>query len=857
MGSVLTIRLKLLFLVVLACLPALGLALYSGLAAERQALREAEIDAARITRDLTLQERHLTAGTRQFLATLSRLPAVRGLDAKSCGPLFRELLDANPFYSDVILTSPTGKVLASAWDAPAGLNLSDSPYFSEVLRTKAFAVGGFRKSRTTGINVLVCGHPVLGPQRELIGVVSTGLRLSIFDEIVRDVSLPADSTLYMADRQGLRLFNRHYPNPKPDVYPLGEPLRAGVWKQLREEPKGIPFFGIGADGQRRMYLAQESRLNPQAQPYLYVGVSLLEKNVLTQARKSLYSGLSLLSLATLLAAAAAWFMGKKLFVERIERLAQVAGSFAAGDLSARAKLPPPVLSGRPDELDLLGQAVNHIGEELSLREAEREATLQRLAITQFAMDNSGDEIYWLDDAGRCFYANESAARSLGYAREELLGKSAFDIDADHTPSQWPEMMLQLAMGKALTVETRHRTRAGALIPKEITLSLMNAGQGAFVFGTGRDISERKRHEAALRSLLDETSAVTGQAFFNALTAQLVAVLDVYAVFAGEYLNDPPGTVRPLVLTLDGGDSTANDFPLAHSPGRDIPRDGYLLISDGVRGRYPENPFLMRREVAGYLGVPMLDSAGEKIGHLSIISLRPMEADAALISILRLFAQRAAAELVRLRAERDMLASLREKEVLLKEIHHRVKNNMQIVSSLLSLQARDVTDPAMLELVAESRARILSMALVHEDLYQSDNLAQVDFRHYLERLAERTRSGIAGGSRVRFELELDELALAVDQAIPLGLLCNELLTNALKHAFPDNAEGLVLVRLTQAEGQAVITVRDTGRGLPPGFDPGQGSSLGLQLVWSLADQLHGGVEARNDGGAVFTVRFPVS
>jgi len=335
------------------------------------------------------------------------------------------------------------------------------------------------------------------------------------------------------------------------------------------------------------------------------------------------------------------------------------------------------------------------------------------------------------------------------------------------------------------------------------------------------------------------------------------VLEVHAAFAAEYLNDPPDTVRPLVLTLDQGEAPANDFPLAHSPGQDIPRDGHLLITRGVRERYPENPFLQGRDVEGYLGVPMLDAAGAKMGHLAIISARPLEADPARISILRLFAQRAAGELARLRSERAMLASLREKEVLLKEIHHRVKNNMQIVSSLLTLQARDVTDPALLELVAESRARILSMALVHEDLYQSDNLAQVDFSHYLTRLAERTRSGMIANSRVRFELEMDTLSLSVDQAIPLGLLCNELFTNALKHAFPGNAEGVVLVRLTQGDSQAVLTVRDNGQGLPPGFEPRLGNTLGLQLVWSLADQLHGEVEAHNDGGAVFTIRFPIN
>jgi len=315
-------------------------------------------------------------------------------------------------------------------------------------------------------------------------------------------------------------------------------------------------------------------------------------------------------------------------------------------------------------------------------------------------------------------------------------------------------------------------------------------------------------------------------------------------------------VRPLALARKEGVMEAEEFPASHSPGSDIPRDGHLHISAGVRARYPESPFLAELGIESYLGVPILDAAGVKIGHLSIMGRQALPADAALISILRLFAQRASAELMRLRAERETMASLREKEVLLKEIHHRVKNNMQIISSLLSLQARDLDDPVVLEMLTESRARILTMALVHEDLYQSGNLAQVDFKHYLERLAERTRSGIAGASAVRFELELDELALPVDQSIPLGLLCNELFTNSLKYAFAPGQGGCVRVRLAVMNGQCLLTVRDDGRGLPPDFVPGEGGGLGLQLVWSLADQLHGRADAASDGGAVFTVTFPL-
>ncbi|MDR3640058.1 MAG: histidine kinase dimerization/phosphoacceptor domain -containing protein [Humidesulfovibrio sp.] len=854
MRPVPSIRLKLLFLVVLASLPALGLVLYSGLSAERQALRRAEANAGLISRNLALRQQQLTASTRQFLATLAQLPSVRNLDGKACAPLFRELLTANPVYSDIVLSNTDGQVLASAKTNASNLSLRDAPYFAEVLRTRDFAISGYRKSRTTWLDVIVCALPVLGPRREVLGVVSTGLRLDIFDEIVRDIELPSGSTVFLADSQGLRLFNRYYPTSRPDLYPIGGPVTLSQRKRLKDAASESPFYALDLRNQRRLYVVQESRLRPDAPPYLYVGVSLPVRTLIAEARKGLLSSLFVLATAALLTGLAAWLAGRKIFVERIERLASVAGRFAAGDLSARTGLSAK-RAGR-DELGQLAQAVDGIGEELSAREAERETTLSRLARTQFAVDNAGNEIYWTDEQGRYLYVNRHAAESLGYTPEELQGRSMFEVDQDFTPERWREFVELLAALGPQTVETRHRTRSGAIVPKEINASLVADGESRLVFGSGHDISERKRQEAVLHSLLDETVAVTGQDFFNAFTSQLLSILGVHAAFIGEYLDSPPTRMRTLSISSIDNRLTPIDFPLAETPGRDIPDNGFLVVAQNVRQRYPEAVFVNEEGIESYLGVPILNPKGLKIGHLSIMSKRPMPDDPMLISTLRLFAQRASAEIMRLRAERDTLASLREKEVLLKEIHHRVKNNMQIVSSLLSLQARDVQDEAVLDLLAESRARILSMALVHEDLYQTGNLAQVDFRHYLGRLVERVRTAVATASGVTIKLDLAELSLAIDQAIPLGLLCNELLTNALKHAFKDRKPGTVRLLLRREEGHASITVRDNGRGLPEGFVPGEGSTLGLQLVWSLAGQLAGEATAHTDGGAVFSVRFPL-
>ncbi len=856
MRRALSIRTKLLLMALLASLPALALALYSGRAEERQAVLQAEIQAQTEAQDLAQRQERRLASTRQLLATLAMLPQVRRLDGRAASPLFRELLAANPIYSDIVLSSVDGRVLASARTHPPRIGISSVPYFQEVLRTDDFTVGGHRKSITTGLDVLVCAMPVHDQRGKLTGVISTGLRLATFDDIVSGLRLPDGSTVFMADRNGVRLFNRHFPTPRPDRYPIGGLLGLAQRRLLHDAPTKGPFYSEDLYGMRRLYVVGASRLRADGPPLVYVGVTVPERAIIAAARREMMGHLFFLTAAAMLAGMGAWLAGRHLFVRRVERLARVAARFASSDLSARAGFPKNGVGS--DELDQLALAMDHIGERLSAREAEREATLARLARTQYAVDNAGNEIYWADATARIVYVNRLAAASLGYAQEELIGRRIFDIDTRFSPEEWRHLLQQLETGPA-TIETSQRTRQGGIKTKELSVSLVDGEGERLIYASGHDVGERKRHEAVLRSLLDDTASATGEEFFRVCTERLTAILGVTAAFIGEYENDPPTTVRTLSLS-GAADFVHDGFLLAESPGRLIPDRGHLLLVHIPDGERPEDEILVRAGMESYLGVAMRNAAGRRIGHLSVMDARPLRDDPGLVAILRLFAQRASAEVLRLRADAELRASLHEKEVLLKEIHHRVKNNMQIVSSLLSLQARDVTDPILLDLLAENRARILSMALVHEDLYQSGNLARVDFRRYIEKLAARTSAALAEASGVDMECDLDELSLGIDQAVPLGLACNELFTNALKHAFPSGwtgGPGKVRVSLRVEGESALLTVRDNGQGLPKDFDPAMGGTLGMELIWSLAGQLRGDIKAHNEGGAVFVLRFPLA
>jgi len=207
------------------------------------------------------------------------------------------------------------------------------------------------------------------------------------------------------------------------------------------------------------------------------------------------------------------------------------------------------------------------------------------------------------------------------------------------------------------------------------------------------------------------------------------------------------------------------------------------------------------------------------------------------------------------AEERVRASLAEKEVLLKEIHHRVKNNLQVIISLLSLQSEHLDDPRILDMFRESESRIRSMALIHEMLYRSENLSRIDVSDYLERLTGDLVNVYAPVSTgVALELECEGVALGMDTAILLGLLVNELVSNALKHAFPEAGPGVISIGLSEPTvGRFRLVVSDDGVGLPAEVDL-SAETLGLSLVRILARQLEAEVAVRREGGTRFEIDF---
>jgi len=209
-----------------------------------------------------------------------------------------------------------------------------------------------------------------------------------------------------------------------------------------------------------------------------------------------------------------------------------------------------------------------------------------------------------------------------------------------------------------------------------------------------------------------------------------------------------------------------------------------------------------------------------------------------------------------KTEAALRASLNEKEILLKEVHHRVKNNMQILASLVSLQADNVVDPATRDVFNDFRDQVRAMALVHENLYQSETLASIDFADYAGRLTTSlARAYAQRGGDIRLSLTAEPVTLPIESAIPCGLILNELVTNAYKHAFRERVSGEIVVGLhCDPSGCVCLSVCDNGVGLPPGMDWRHSTSLGLRLVQMLARQVEGEIDLSTEKGTSFQLKF---
>ncbi len=466
---------------------------------------------------------------------------------------------------------------------------------------------------------------------------------------------------------------------------------------------------------------------------------------------------------------------------------------------------------------------------------ERTETEQRLWETQMFTTNmfnsSLDMIMASDRNNLITQVNSAVLKTFGYKTEEVIGLHPKDLYA--SDEDFEVVRLSLLDKGTFTGEIRNKRSDGEIFTSYLSAAVLRNTQGKVIgtMGISRDITESIRSQQKIR----EQDAKIRSIFDNAANMLIWTIDRNYDLLSfnnnfSEILKHHFG-IEPKT----GMNMAEIVKPLLNAELYEYSIQSFEKTFNGQTSEL-EGPFKTKRNHTIWIETflnPILMEDGS-IKEISCISHEITEKKA---------------------SESQIRQSLKEKEVLLKEVHHRVKNNLQVISSILNLQSSYVKDDQTLSILRESQNRIKSMSYIHESLYQTKNFSSINFSEYIENLSNNLfHSYQIFDNFIELKLKIEPVNLNLDQAIPCGLIVNELITNALKYAFKGRKTGEVFIGISEKGKTLSIRIEDNGVGVPKGFNYLKTETLGLQLVVTLVEQLDGKLEMKTEKGTKYLITF---
>jgi PAS domain S-box-containing protein len=467
----------------------------------------------------------------------------------------------------------------------------------------------------------------------------------------------------------------------------------------------------------------------------------------------------------------------------------------------------------------------------NIRENEITRNLREIVDYKYALDESAI-VAITDQKGIIKHVNNNFCKISKYSAEELIGQDHRIINSGYHPKEFiRNLWVTIANGKIWKGELKNRAKDGSIYWVDTTIVpfLDEKGKPYQYLAIRSDITYRKKAEENLEKSLKEVS-------------DYQYALDESSIVS---ISDKDG----IITHVNENSCKISKYTKEELIGQNhrIFNSGYHskqffgeLWNSVLQGKIWRGEIRNKAKDGSYFWVdatvvPFLDENKKPYQYVAI----KFDITA------------------RIEAEEIIKAALREKEVLLRELYHRTKNNMQVISSILNLKAATLQDEKTIEILEDMGNRIKTMAMVHQKLYQSQDLSSVDLKEYIKDISGLLISSYASESeKIKLTLNLESIHVSIDTAIPCGLIVNEIITNSLKHAFPGGREGEIYIRLfKQEDGLIELEISDNGIGIPAGYDFEAGDTLGIQVFKSIAEeQMNGEIQFDTKNGVKFIIRF---